>query len=144
MSIIEIARAMYSKEKDSLDKKVTKDIQIWAGQCSMKGMLTSGGFLEGVWEREEERARKLCRTYWETAIDLAVKQNGKLATQDIELIERSAQEVIESELAQAKTTTFDWVNRAMPNLESLFTRSIKRRGKAIVKISKGSLPFARD
>src|SRR4030095_7334525 len=121
MSFIEIARAMHSREKDSLDRKVAKDIGMWAGECSMKGSLMSGAFLEGVWEREEERARNLCRYFWETAINLALKRQGKLTTKDLQSIERSAKEVIESELSQAKTVTFDWVRRAMPNLESFYT-----------------------
>jgi hypothetical protein len=121
MSFIEIAKAMYSKEKDSLDQRVAKDIGMWAGECSMKGSLMSGAFLEGIWEREEERARTLCRYFWETAVNLALKGQSKLTAPDLKLIELSAKEVIESELSQSKTATFDWVNRAMPNLAPFYT-----------------------
>jgi hypothetical protein len=117
---------MYSKEKDSLDKKVANDIRGWVDQCTLNGMGRSGPFINGIWEREDERARTLCRYFWETTIDLALKGQGKLTTQDLELIERSAKEVIESELSQAKTVTFDWVRRATPNLESFYTEKYEK------------------
>jgi len=119
--IIKIARAMYSKEKDSLDRRVAKDIEMWANQCAQRGMLTSSGFLEGLWEREEERACKLCRYFWDTAIELVLRQNQKLKKESVELIRKNAHNVIESELGKTKTTILDWVNRAMPNLESFYT-----------------------
>lgn len=109
--IIKIAKAMYSKEKESLDKKVANDIKTWADQCSLNGVLRSGIFIKGVWEREEERAKTLCRHYWENAIDLALRQKGKLAAADVEDIKAGAHEIVAAELEQAKCITTDWIRK---------------------------------
>jgi hypothetical protein len=122
MSFIETATAMYLKEKGSLDNKVAKDIGAWRDQSSMNGMLSSGIFINGIWEREEERTRQLCRFYWGTAIELALKQNGTLETKDMERIRVSAKEIIDAELGQAKKLTFDWIRKAGLGLDSHFEK----------------------
>jgi len=124
--LLKIASAMYAKEKESLDKAVAKDIQDWAGECSTRGMGTSSILISGVWEREESRARKLCRYYSETAIDLVLKQTETLTTEDIDRLRTSARSVIDIELGQAITITSDWIRRSMPDLRSIFDQEYEK------------------
>ena len=112
--ILKVAMAMYSKEKESVDDSVAKDIQIWASECAMRGIGTSSILLNGVWEREEQRARKLCRYFSENAIQLALRQNKTLANETVEAIRKNAEDVIDSELGQTKATILDWARRSMP------------------------------
>jgi hypothetical protein len=123
--LMKIVTAMYSKGKDSLDKKVANEIRTWADQCSLNGMLSSGIFIKGVWEREEGRARTLCRYYWETAIELSLKQAGTLRSEDAEIVKTSARGIIEIELGQAMGTISDWIRRSMPSLHSHYEQRYK-------------------
>jgi len=116
--VIAVAVAMYSKEKESLDKAVSKDIQIWANDCAMRGMGHSGSLTNGIWEREEDRARKLCRYFSETAIELALRHNKALTTETVEAIRKQAEDIIDIELGQTKASVADWAKRSMPGLES--------------------------
>jgi len=118
------------KEKDALDRAVADDLQAWASQCAIRGHGTSTVLLDGVWEREKKRARHLCECFWNTAIDLALKQNHTLTADDEQTIRQAAEKVIETELSQAKANISDWVKRTMPDLESHYNEHYVRASEA--------------
>lgn len=132
-TVTEIARAMYSKEKDSLDQGVVQDIRMWADECSLMGMGTSSILLNGVWEREEQRVRKLCRYFWETLMDLIIKQKGTVGAKDIETIRAAGQEILDIEVGQAKDTMLHWISRTMRDQEPHYLQKIEEAKKNFIK-----------
>jgi hypothetical protein len=128
--ILKTSTAVYLKEKDALDRTIAADLQVWANQCAIDGHGTSTILLDGIWEREEKRARHLCERFWNTAIDLALKQNHTLTANDEQTIRQAAEKIIETELSQAKASISDWVKRTMPSLDSHYNEHYVKARRA--------------